>query len=279
MASPTTLLKGDLFLTTVGGDAIGCETGATPQVQRENRARACKSAPLWRTAVQGSYEWTIRTEALFEDGASPVAQAGSTVALTVGGVALKGIRQITWRLSADVQRAVNTTTGLGGVLDVGARFGEIDVEFDYYDPDGTGAGALKSALDEVLGSTSAGLAFVLTFGAGASFTFTARPSNVEINFNGGERVSGRFTAQSEGAITNGSANEDAGIGSLQDAFFGASGVTSLTALLSASTTDYTNWSGITYPTDITYTIPYDGDITIAVVLTGSGTLTMGNDTL
>lgn len=271
MAAPTTYQAGIDFRLKSGSDTIGGGVDARLRYQMEPVEVTNKTAPSWQKNLPGVRSWGIEFDTLYMEGSDE--EAGSTMDITVGGTSLKGVTQATLQLQAAFDPIVNTTVGLDREIIPTVRSVTLQIQADYYDPAGTGATALDALLDEIEGSTSSGLAVVFTFGSGASFTATMRPTRVQK----ASPVQGHATVEIDltatGAVTDGTTGEDAGIGALLTAFFGASAVGSITADFTPETATYTHYTGTVYPTSLTFTAAYSGRIDISGVFEGHGAIT------
>ena len=271
MAATTTVLNGNDFLLKVGGNAIGGGMDADLTIEQALEDVTNDTAPNWRKLLESTRQWMLSFSSMYLEGGEEI--NGIDLDITVGGTSLKGLTSATLKIAVNTSDIVNTTTGYDRNIATKARSLTLDVEFDYYDPAGTGAEAYGTVLGEVLGTTAGGLATVVTFGASASFSGTAKPANVKVAKTQSDHVKGTLTLEFSGAVTNGTTGADTGMAALLTALFDSTLVTSLTALIGTTVVGNTEYTGTVYPTDLTISVPFVGRVDVSGTLTGSGALT------
>lgn len=271
MAAQTTVLNGNDFLLKLGGNTIGGGMDAELSIEQALEDVTNDTAPNWRKLLESTRQWGLTFSSMYLEDSEEI--NGEDLAITVGGVALKGLTQASLRISVATSDVVNTTTGYDRTVAPKTRSVTLDVEFDYYDPAGTGAGGYETLLKQVLGEEAGGVAVALAFGASGGFSGNAKPANVNISKTQGSHVTGSLTLEFSGVVTNATTDTDTGFTALLTALFGAGAVSSVTALLGTSVADNTEYTGTAYPTEITISIPYVGRVDVSGTLTGSGALT------
>lgn len=280
MAATTTVRSSVDFLLHAGGSSIGFGTGGTLTLNQALNDSSSDAATNWQVRTAGARSWSLQADGIINESGTILTghdSGGTPLSVTIGGTALKGITSAEVALSCDVAEVVNSTTGLDRALDSAARSLSLTIQGDYYDPLGTGAGALDDILDELLGTTTAGLATVLTVG-GVSLTFTARPTTASVVKSAGDILKNGLTLVSTGAVTNGTTGLDTGTSALLTAFFTTAAAGSVTVLCSgADDSGNAEYTGSAIPSAINISVPYAGNATVSATLEGTGALTKQAD--
>src|SRR5690606_8901919 len=246
MAAPTTEIAGNAFALSIGGTALGASTSATLRVEAENPDVTNKDSANWAEMVAGARRHGYDFEGFYAVGGTEVAVDEASASISIGGTALKGWTTATLTLSCELLDRVNWSTGLDRAVSPKRRQATLTVSGAYYDPGGTGAGALDDLLGEVLGTTSSGLAVVVTFGTSQAVSFTLRPGSVRVVAATGDNVQLEINGASTGAVTVSDTGADAGLAALVTAWEaeGASG--SVTALFATDITDAATFTSTAY---------------------------------
>lgn len=278
MAAPTTVSKGlDYLLKISSGTTIGGGRDATLTYSQEYIDTTTKSSSQWRTGKPGVRSWSVGFEGLYMESTDEI--KGSTLGFTVGGVTVKGMKNITMDLSCELLPSVSSTVGLDRELCPSTRSCTMTVSGEWYDfdKDGTPTGgdeALEDLVDLLDGTSTTALACVLTFGVAQSFSGSAFSTSFELGtpYNGIMPYS--VTVDFDSTVTPVTTNADGGILALLADFFGASGATEVgTALLTTGTVDRMQFTGSAYPESINISIDYEGVVEVSGTLQGSGALT------
>lgn len=279
MPATTSVTPSVDFQLRTGGNPVGGGTGATLTIERALEAGPHDRYFGWQDASYSTRSWNLAFEALYLEGPGgpPPVLTGADVAVTVGGVALKGLKEVTLALAQEVSEIVNSTTGLDRTVAPGSRKATLTLSMDYYDPAAAGNTAYAALLDELRGTTSAGLAVVVTVGdIQVSATFVATQGTIEKSVP--EVLASGVTLESVGAVLNLTANAEAGMGAVLAAFFGAAADGSdlaapLEVLIGTTTVDNTEFTGSGLLSDLSLAIPLTGRVTTSGTLQGSGPLT------
>ena len=270
MAASTSIIPGIDFLIKAGGNQIGGGTNGTLTLNQETADATNKTDINWKTTLNSTRSWALDFESVYLESTSEV--DGEDIAVTLGGDALKGVKTATLTLSTEFDEVVNSTVGLDTNIVPTKRTAVLDVDFDYYDPLGSGATALSTAINEIQGSTTSAFTAQLTFSS-ADISFQGRPTSVSFEVPQDGRTQGRISIESTGAFTDDSTGEDTAISAILDAWTGTTTCASLTVLMATATTTNSEYTGTAYPTQLTMTVPIEGRVDFAGTFTGHGALT------
>lgn len=273
MPASTTIQQGTYLLLKAGGTTVGGATTSTLKVSAEAIPVIHKGGGNWERTLAGVRDWSVDFDAIPLESGSEV--SGRNLSVTVSTVALKGIESARIALTSDVAETANTTSGFVKDRIGTTRRAEITLSGAYYDPRGTGATALSTTLGEIMGTTSAGLSVVVSFGTALSITGTYRPVGVDISTPVAEIIKSGITWRSTGAVTYTMTNLDAGVAGLLTAFITTARAAPITALLVSADSGATQWTGSTLPTALTFDVPYERAAGVSGTLVGVGALTEG----
>lgn len=275
MAAKTTTEQGIDWLLYVGSDDLGGEESGTLRQVLNTEPVTHKGSANIEATLPASQEWGMDFTARYVEAA---ALSGAALSATIGGTALKGVRQVSLSVQCDVEPTVNTTAGAWRDLMPTTRRVTVSIDADWYDPNGTGATALDAVQDEVAGSTSSGLAVVVGWGSGQSLTITGRPISVTTQTPRGARNTVAIEFQSTGSVTYTSTGADAGLAALITAILAANKATSVAVKMASANSGSSQWSGSGYVTNLSVSIPYRRPVEVTGTVEGSGALTYGTTT-
>lgn len=211
---------------------------------------------LFRRQQSLKRDWMLDiTEGQYLEGAgTPTWIKGSTMSLTAGGTAIKGIQLVTFSYGADNPDVTDLEDALDTARLPGERFGTITVSGNWYDLASANGAGLSNVHDGAQASTD--VAFVLTFGAAQSFTFTGAISSFDGPMKGGNNAAQfSFSAAISGVVTVVDTNVDSGLGIMFDSIHHATQPQSITVLITNSTVGDTEFLGAAYPSNLTIRIP------------------------
>ena len=274
MAVPTTTIPSVAFALYADGDNIGGGTGGTLTLTQALNDALNDLNASWMSRTTGARSWSLSADALALSDTGAV-QTGHTptrvVSVKIGAVELQGITSVTAALSQTLNDIVNASSGLDTRRDPGARSLQLTIAADYYDPAAALNAGLQAIVDELVGATQAGLAVIFTV-AGVTLTATMRPTQTTVTKSVGQQLTDGVTLVSDGVVTYAGADVDDGIEALLDAFFAAGFGTPLTVLAAMTDVGSTQYSGTAYPSGVTITAPFTGNVTVAATLDGHGPL-------
>jgi len=270
MAAPVTTISGVDLVLKIGGSTI-TQREAELFVAAELPSVASKTSANFDETINGARTWGFRLSGPYVESSAEL--AGRTGSISIGGTALKGWETATLSLTSEMPEIVNFSDGLDAKRNPKMRRATLSVDGYYFDPRGTGAGALDAILAEVLGTTTAGLATVLTFGSAQSVSFTARPSDVNVSAPYTDEVRNRLTLASTSAVTYTSTNAETALGALISAWKAAGVATSVSCLFATATSGASQWTGTAFVSELTVEIPYRAEVSVSATLTGSGAIT------
>lgn len=284
MPAPSTVQKGlDYTLRISSGTVIGGGKNATLTQSQEYIETTNKGSSEWRTGLSGVRSWSVSFDGEFLESSAEI--SGTTMNFLVGstsgsgGVAVKGMKEITLDLSCNLLPSVSTTTGLDRDICPSTRSATITVSGEWYDfdldasPTG-GDEALEDLVDRLDGTATTAVECTLTFGSAQKYYGNVRPGSFEIGTPHDGIIPYSITLENVGALTPTTTNADGGVIALIADFFDSGGVAEVgTALLSTGTTDSTEWTGSAYPESISIGITYEGTVQISGTLQGHGPLT------
>ena len=278
MPAPVNVIPSVDFLLKTGGNPIGGGTGATLTLSRETNSGPHDRYAGWEAVSYAKRMWSLGFEAFYLEGAGgpPPKLTGADVAVTIGGVALKGLTEVTLALAHAVAEYTNSSTGLDRSVRVGARKAQLTIAADYYDPLAADNGAYKAIEDELMGVTSAGLAVVFSVG-GISVSFTGLVSQGTVTKSVPEILKAGITLESSGAVLDATAGAEAGLAALLQAFFGAAGdgsgaAETVNVVMGSGSVDSSEYSGAGLLSDLSIKAPLLGDVTLSGTLQGNGAL-------
>ena len=281
MPASTNVIPSVDFQLRTGGNPIGGGTGATLTLDRAIEAGPHDRYANWQDAVYSTRSWQLAFEAMYLEGAGdpPPVLAGADVNVSVGGNDLKGLTEVTLALSHEVQDVVNASTGLDRRVAPGSRKATLTISGDYYDPAAADNAAYSAVVDELLGVTSAGLAVVFSVG-GIDVAFTAVTTQGTVEKSVPDVLAAGITLESIGPVLDTTANGEAGMAALFQAFFGAAAdgsdpASALGVLIGTTTADNTEFSGSGLLSDLSIAAPLTGRVSVSGTLQGDGPLTRG----
>jgi len=277
MSAPTTQQSGYNYVVSTGGTEIGGGTNATLNLNASLSEATNKSTARWKKTACGTRSWSVDLDNMYLVSSTEI--CGSNMSVTVGGAAVKGLKQMDIALSAELMGSVNSTTGLDREIVPGNRTFTATISGDWYDfhldsTSGTGGDeALEDIFDAWFASSTVSATIVMSTNQSFAAT-TFRVSNASLGFPHDGIIPYNVTLEATGtpgSITQTSA--DSGLAALFSAFLNAAGVQSATILLSDGTTDDAEWTGTAYPENINVSIPFDGTVSVSGTYQGSGALT------
>jgi len=228
---------------------------------------------LWPQLAGLVTSWAIRSGRVqyLEGAGTPTEIAGSTGALSYGGTTVSGWQSVTLNTTIANPEVTDINDALVKAVIAGQRTGmTLVVRGNYYDHEATLGAGHKKLYAAWKARTSA--ATILTFGAAQSYTFTGLVTGYRIlPRQGNAAAQFEATISGTGAMTDVNTNVDAGLGVFLDACF-ATTPASITPLLFLSTSN-TQFTGTSYPSRVSLTLPSTGNVTGTIDLEGTGALT------
>lgn len=275
MPAPTTTIPSLDLALTAAGSMIGCTTGGTLTVSQALDDAMHDGLANWVAKTTGVRSWSAQADGLVDATGGDLVTGhttGAPLTVTIEGDSLKGLTEAGISLSLNLTDVVNATTGMTRTLDPNMRSLELSLSFDYYDPLATGSDAFKAIQDVVLGVATGPLAVVVSVG-GLSFTFDGRPTTSTVTKTAQDILKSGVTLVADGPVTNGSTGLGTGITALLTAFFATTAAAPLTVLLATQTADASEYTGSAFPSTVSITAPYAGQVTVSATLEGTGPLT------
>lgn len=263
----------------VGGTVVGGSDAGTLTLGQANPRTTPDALANWETGVYGMRSWSLSASGVYLQSSVPV--SGVALAPTVAGTAMKGVREVTIEYTCDMANVVNSTTTYDRKVLPGARRVNVSIATDYFDPAGTGADTQDDLLDELEGTTTAGLTLVIPFGATFSQTLTsAFVTGSTIEKQNNEAVRQTYTFASRGAVTiPTTTNLESPVAALFTGLFASNASTAVTALIAHSVggtqvDGSSEFEGDCYVESATIRVPFEGGpVTFDVTLQGTGDLT------
>ena len=275
MPAQDTVFQSVDILIKAAGNLVGYTTGGTLTVNQALDDVFHDASPNWLTKTTGARSWSASSDGLVDTAGGDVVTGhadGAPLTLTVDGDELDGLTEVGITLSVDVSEIVNNRTGLDRAIDPQGRSCELSVSFDPVDPAAASSTAYKKCLDRLLGVATGTLPVTISVG-GLSLAFDALPStSTPITKSTGDIIKGGLTLVATGPVTDNSAGLGAGMTALLSSFCDGDSVARLAVLIGTTTADNSEYAGNAYPSSVSITAPFAGQVTTSVTLEGDGAL-------